>query len=697
MRCMRSYRAVEFRTFDSFEDNEEQFVTARIMQAEGFAFETLTTDGNTEFLGLGRVWIGRTLVRSGRLPLRPYTQTFAGLELAGLKLLRVRGGRIELEAQFRPMPVKVMRDHSFDPIHEIGDWGQDAVAGVGRLDLVIEPARDEFNGVPFTGFAYHWEYRSQDVPLYWLMDQASWELGGDITGATAVSQSSCSAPVATFDRTNAWSTEGILFFLVEQGNQNPVMTHNLPRWASHGAFDFQYKGDTTLIGVFERVELIRSVICRDAGKPELKHFDKHIFDQALSVRTSPKKILLNTNPKTGTAQQNLWTWIHEDVEHRARAEFGLKQEPFVPILSQNFWLNFTADSYLKDLIPAAAAIGCRTVFVDNLKKSAMTDRTPFPGTFNWNMCCGHEYQIAPELGGVAGVKRLAAQAKALGITVRSWTNNDQALSSPLNDSERDSKGWFVLLEDTRQKYGGAYAGVMSVLDFGVDAARDYFVKSHRAIARQTGLNWFFFDSFYNVGFMPVTYRDGRPRTMWRGTLRALKQLQDAGVHFAVETFGPFGCPQHGHVSSYNFSTLFACYRVGLGNDYSTVPTGAALQDVTPKSAAGVYYALAHMACGSIPLFEDGKRIDQVWTAAHKQALADYHAVLPHLHRRILQEDGLGVLWHDKAGRHSTLFNFKARTLALSGHVVDITTGRVLPRSGHYGLEANHTYAIRRPA
>ncbi len=645
------------------------------------------------FCGLGRIWIGETLVRSGRLPLRPHTQSFAGLELAGLKLLRVRGGRIELEAQFRKMPVKVMRDHSFDPIHELGDWDKQVIAGTGRLDLVLEPARDEFNGVKFSGFAYHWEYRSNEVPLFWLMDQASWELDGNITGATAVSQSACSAPVANFDRKNTWTTEGILFFLVEKGNENPVMTHNLPRWASHGAFDFQYKGNTTLIGVFDHVDLIRSVLVRDAGKPELKTFDKHIFDQALQVRTAPKKILINTEMKSEIGQQNVWTWIHEDVENRARAEFGLKQEPFIPTIGQNYWNNFTAESYFKDLIPAAAAIGCKRVFVDNLKKSAMTDRTPFPGKFNWNMCCGHEYEIAPELGGVAGVKSLVTRAAKLGVTVKSWTNNDQALSSPINSSERDDKGWFVLLEDCRQKYGGAYAGVMSVLDLGVKDARDYFVKSHIKIKKQTGLNWYLFDSFYNLGFMPVSYRGMKPRTMWRGLLQAFKQLQDAGVHFTIESFGPFGCPQHGHPSTYNFSTIFACYRVGLGNDYSTVPTGAALKDVTPKSAAGVYYALAHMAYGGMPIFEDGKRIDEIWTAEHKQALADYHAALPRLHRRILLEDGLGVLWRDKTGKRSTLFNFKTRTMSLPSKVVDITTGRTLPRAAQYTLEACHTYTF----
>lgn len=656
------------------------------------ACEVLTAGDS--FLGLGRIWIGKTLVRSGRLPLRPHTQSFAGLELAGLKLLRIRGGRIELEAQFRKMPVKVMRDHSFDPIHELGDWDKAAISGTGRLDLVLEPARDEFNGVKFAGFSYHWDYRSKEVPLFWLMDQASWELDGDISGATAVSQSSCSAPVAKFDKKNSWTTEGILFFLVEKGNENPVMTHNLPRWASHGAFDFQYKGNNTLIGVFDHVDLIRSVLVRDAGKPELKTFDKHIFDQALQVKTTAKRILINTEAKTEIAQQNVWTWIHEDVENRARAEFGLKQEPFIPTIGQNYWNNFTAESYFKDLIPAAAAIGCKRVFVDNLKKSAMTDRTPFPGKFNWNMCCGHEYEIAPELGGNAGVKSLVSRAAKLGVTVKSWTNNDQALSSPLNKAERaDGRNWFVLLEDARQKYGGSYAGCMSVLDMSSKEARDYFVKSHIKIKKQTGLNWYLFDSFYNLGFMPVSYRNMKPRTMWRGLLLAFKQLQDAGVHFTIESFGPFGCPQHGHPSSYNFSAIFACYRVGMGNDYSTVPTGAALKDVTPRSAAGVYFALAHMAYGGMPIFEDGKRIDQIWTAEHKQALADYHVALPNLHRREIQEDGLGVLWRDKTGKRSTLFNFKARTMSLPGKVVDITTGKPLPHASQYAVETCHTYTF----
>ena len=667
-------------------------MTTQLIQSQDFSFEVLTSPCKTEFLGIGRMWIGKTLIRSGRLPLRPYMQTFTGLELSNLKLLNIGESaaeiRLSLEAVFRQLPVKILRDHSFDHIHELGDWGQDAVVGTGRLDIVLKPACDEFNGVAFSGFSYHYEYRSKGVPLFWLMDMASWELDGDITGATAVSQSACSAPVARFNRKNSWSTEGVLGFLVEQGHPNPVMTHNYPRWASHGSFDFQYKGDATLIGVFERVELIRSVICRDAGKPELKTFDKHIFDQSLAVKTSPKNILLNTETKSEVGQQNVWTWIHEDVEDRARAEFGLKQEPLIPRIAHNYWINFTIDTYERDLLPAAIGTGVKQLFVDNLNKSDMTE-----GGHTTNMCNGHEYEVAPKLGGPGKLKEFVASAKAHGIQVMSWTNNDQSYSSPLNNPQADPKykNWWVQMEDVRQAYGGSYTNTFAIWDFNNDEARQYWIDSLKKIRKTTGLNGYLFDSFYNLGFMPVTYRDGKPRTMWRKLLEAMKVLQKADIHFLIESFGPFGQPQHGHPSSYNFSTIFAGYRVGLGNDSSTVPCGAKLKDVTPKSAAGVYYALAHMAFGGIPLFLDGKRIDQVWTAEHKQALADYHAVLPNLHRRVLMEDGLGVLWRDRTGKKHTMFNFKRRALPLQGKIFDITAGKPLPPAKSYELQACHTY------
>jgi len=661
-------------------------------------FELLTD--NEVFLGLGAIRIGDTPVRSGRLPLRVYTQTFSGMELCELHLSEVISSgeevRIRCGARFRNLPVKLLRDHSFDPVHDTSDWDAPAVAGEGELDLVLRQAADTFGDCEFTGFSYHYEYRSKDVRLFYLLDLASWELGGDVAGATVVSQSSCSAPTAVFEKDTAWTTEGVVHWEDANSAANPVMTHNLPRWASHQAFDFQYRGDKTLLGVFAHVDLIRSLLRREAGKAELKTLDKHIFDQALERATTPKSILLNTDPKSDTAQKNLWTRVFDEVHDRARAEFGLKEMPLHPRIHQNYWDNFHIDDYGKDLLPVAEKLGFREVFIDNVNKSAATERCPHPD-FHWNMCCGHEYEPAPRLGGPEALKAFVDKCKKLGIRPFSWTNNDQALSSPINMEERDSRGWFVRMEDTRLKFGGAYTNVMSILNFGVDEARNYWRDCLIKIKETTGLDAYLFDSFYNLGFMPVSYSDGRPSTQWRGLLTAFKELQDEGIEFLIESFGPWGCPQHGCPVDYGFAeNLFAGYKLSVGLGYTTIPSGKGAE--YKGDLDFIYRCYAHMLAPVFTLFVptgEGKhqRLDEAWTEEHVRALTDYNSNREHMHTRFLQEDGESVLWHDAEGKRATLWNFVERDAKLPGKVRDISVDKEVTGEGACHLEAHHTYAV----
>lgn len=640
------------------------------------------------FTGLGKIYIDNVQVRSGRLPLLPFTQTFpAGLEFENLHLESIKQDehevRIHLAVTFRQPLTSLLRDHSFDPIHNLNDWNECKCDVGGVLEVVLHPSRDEFNGVEFNGFDYHYEY-SGAVPLYFILDKASWELGGDITGATEYSQSSCSSPVVTFSEDTHWSTEGTIFFGDDAARQNPVMTHNLPRWASHGSFDFQFKDNQTLIGIFERVDLIRSVLQREPHKPELKTFDKFIFDQSHQFSTVPKKILLNTDAKSTIDQQNLWTWIFDEVHERARAEFGLREEPMTPRLAQNYWLNFSTERYEEDLIPAAANIGVRAIFVDNLNESDLT-------AFGGNMCGGHEYRLGEMLSGVEGVQKMMALCREHNIEVYSWTNNAQSHDSPIfKDSEK--RGWFVKMEDARLAYGGAYSNGLSILDFKQDEPRKYWTESLKAIKAESTLCGYLFDSFYNLGFMPVSFDGMRPSTQWRELLETFKELQDAGVHFLIESLGPFGQVQHGCPKSYNVKNLFACYKIGLGNDYTTVPTGASAEPQL-EDAAQLFRILAHMANPQLPLFLGNKRIDELWTAEHAQALTDFHNNREFMFRRYLQEDGKGVLWHDATGTRATLWNFEEREAALPGKVRDVTHGCDLPDSQSYLIKANHVYVV----
>lgn len=667
-------------------------MTKQTIHSKGFSFEALT-EGD-RFLGLGQIWIGETRVRSGRLPLRPTTQAFTGWGLDHLRLLGVEAGadmvRIRTEAVFTPLPVKLMRDHSFDPIHEVGDWDEPATRA-GRLDLVLAPAADRFGPHAFTGFAYHYEYQSEDVPIFHLYDQASWELDGDIEGATVYNQSACSDPVATFAPDTFWTTEGTLFFLDPASHFNRCMTHNLPRWADHQWFDFQFKDDRTLIGLYERVDLIRTLLRREPGKPELKCFDKHIFDETLRHATVPKAILLNAEPKTATAQQNLWTWIYDDTGERARAEFGLKEQPPVPFMGRHHWKNYTIETYYKDIVPACAAVGIRAIFAENFKRS---DAAEPQRLLSGNMCTSHEYEIAPELGGVEKFKEYIERCHRHGIKNFMWTNTYVSLNARINLEQRDERGWYMAMEDTRTKYAGAYTMVSSNLDLKRPDARRYWIDAHKKIVEQTGLDGYYIDSFYNLFFMPVNFKTGHPRTSWREAIAVMKELQDAGIEWMIESFGPFGHPGHGHPDSYDASKVFICYLVGLGNNSVTVPVpGSETRKNEGHDPGYIYYQLAHKVPCKLPLHIDGKRIDEVYGDEHRRILREYHELLPAMHCRYLQEDGRGVLWHDREGTQALLWNFVEREVALPGTVTDLTAGTSLPQAESYVLAARHTYRI----
>jgi hypothetical protein len=655
------------------------------------------TDGDA-FLGLGRMWIGETLVRSGRLPIRPYTASFGGAELAGLTLLGIDAGdevRVRLRADFRPMETKMLRDLSFDPIHEKGDWDTPVSAGSALLTVVLRPATYAVGGYAFTGFSYSYEYDGPEVPLFYLLDKASWELDGDITGATAYSQSSCSDPVATFASDTFWTTEGELFFL--DATMNRTMTHNLPRWASHQAFDFQCKGDATLLGLFDHVELIRTLLVREPRKAELKCFDKHIFDETGTFATSPKAILLNTDPKRAVDQQNLWTWVFDDVHTRARAEFGLREQPPLPMMGHHYWTNRCIDTYYADVLPACAALGL-AIFTENFKKSDAAGplgqeamRLP-----NGNMCTSHEYVISDACGGMKKFKKYIADSQRLGVKNFMWTNTYVSFATPLNAEHRvEGEGsWFIAMEDTRLKYGGAYTSVSSNLNFKNPAVRAYYIDTHRTIAKESGLEGFYIDSFYNLFFMPVDYGTGHPRTVWREALSVMKALQDDGVGFYIESFGPFGQPGHGHPASYNPEKIFIAYYVGLGNGYVTVPVpGVVTTNNFSHDPAFIFWQLAHKVPYSPSLFIDGERVDRVYGDTHRRVYADYTRLLPLMRTRYLQEDGQSVLWHDDAGTTATVWNFVAREVPLPGTVTDLTTGAALPAATTYALEPMHVYGV----
>ncbi len=644
---------------------------------DGCTFEPLVQ--SEMFLGLGRITIDGIAVRSGRLPLIPYSQSLCGMETSDFSLRAIDQQHdrlsIHLSVGFRPVLQRQALDWNLDHVLDTSDWDAKEATVSGDLTLHITPATETFNDTLFRGFSYQWEYVGP-VPLYWLLDRASWEIGGDVRGSTVWSQSLFTNPVATFDGDAAWSTE-LKLSENEAGNRDVLQFW--PRWMSMQPFDFQFNDTAALVGTFDRLGLIRSVLKRESGGHELKVLDRHLFNQATQFRTVPKRILLAAGAQSLAKRRNLWTSILDKTHHHALAEVGMK--PIAPstCLQQDFWKPHTFDDYRKDLLPAAIATGVDYIRLGNVNRSNASEG------LHGNQCESHEYMVAENLGGAASLKSLVADAAGHGIGVYSWTSTAQSPNSPIYHQHRGDPGWFVRMEDGRQTFGGTHSTDFQFLNLATDAPRDYWVESLKKIKIDTGVSGYFWDMAANVSFIPIDYLNMKPQTMWREALAATKALQDAGITLDG-LCGPFVHPGQGHHRGYeSWEALFLSLRLIFAR-----PEG----NKTLWTPSEMYRVFAHGSVPLLQLFYGQTRIDELFTDEHRRVMKEFAALAGRLKHRVLGDDGAAVEWAQDDGS-LLVCNLVDRSVWFDGRVRDLSRQIELARGpdNPSTLIANHTYSM----
>ena len=694
-----------------------------------------------EYHGIGSIWINGSRVRSGRLPWHVMTETwsgalggdrdgvsdtrFASLEVASASLIGVEQSspngmaKVHVKLAFVRQLTQQLLDMNLDPIHDSTDWGSRPYArtalATANLTIVLQPATYTVTaaGVPleFGGFKYHYEYASGEVPVYWLLVRGSFEIGGDATGATVFSQTVCTSPVSHLTPATSWTTDCIMAAPNNESSYtNKRITHMFPRWADTQAFDFQFKDTTTLLGVFEGVDLIRSMQRKDAGSPELKVVDKYIFDEALAYTTPAKMIVMRTDSgllgataaHVAAHQENVWTWVFDDVEARARGEFGLETPPVEPRVDHDYWTNWTIAKYQEDMIPAVEAMGIKSVFMSNVHKTDYTElnlrHNPVTeqskGRSTWsNICQPWELEVADTIGGNAGLAKFVDRCNASGIKPFSWTNNAQSVLSPLQQllpGQSPETDWFVYTYSADSvKVAGGYTNSLAIWSFAIEEAREYWVSALKRDCVTTGLcNWFL-DSFSNMQFYPVSFKHGRPTTLWRQSVEAHAELQKHGIRFMMESLGPWAETQRGKMhDGFNSTNMFILYTL----NYGQAPAPGTYHD------PALYYRMwAHKVNPTHPLYIGDVKINTLFTSEHKRALQDYCATRSSMVQRFLQADGSSVLWLSADAVVLTIWNFVAREWTGSCTTMrDVTANVVLPRKStkakaHYPLLPYHTY------
>lgn len=662
-----------------------------------------------QFLGLGRIKVGAVVVRSGELPMRPFTATHDGIEFDRFEIESIQQTSRRVVIRTRAIGVSgrvwPLLDHSLDPVWDTRRWDGQPIAEA-RMDWIIETASKEIAGRRYDGLAYSFRFRSKKNDIYYIMDRATWELGGVAKGVTLLRQQSGGDPKVTVGARTSSSTSAVIGFPL-----NPVMTHDLPRWASEQGFDYQYKGSDALIGLFDHCGLIRTIVTHKAGDNHIRHFDKHIFDQTPDAATIRKFIGVSRGVGDDVDHTNAWTAVFDADGDNVLGEFGMHRTYPRTTLSHNFWNNFDCNSYRKDLLPAAAALGFQQVFIDPYWQNDMTAGRQglLPKGIQGNMCCPWQYEVADVLGGIKGYQKLAEDARATGVDIVSWIGSHQSILSPYL---REHRAQVIKHADARHMWGSGYDEI-----YGMDlttAFGDMFEECVLRNTKATGIAGYLYDSFYNFAWMPTNYFTPDPanpndqnkgtlkaHTQWRRLCQIMAAWQKAGVHMLIESLGPWGQPQHGVQGAYNKPGCEPlAYQCSVNIGYSIIPTGATAKGVQPGPEF-YYRLLANKAPSTQGLWvrQEGKealRLDQAASPIIRQGNLDYRAVLPLMHTRTVLHGDAGVLWAPAKGARQVLFSYKNRPLDLPAgtEYLDQTTGqRGAASAAGLAAEAFHTYVI----
>jgi hypothetical protein len=326
-----------------------------------------------------------------------------------------------------------------------------------------------------------------------------------------------------------------------------------------------------------------------------------------------------------------------------------------------------------------------------------------------NMCCPHEYEVAKVLGGIGAYRRLARDFAAAGVELQSWIGSHQSIHSPLLAGAH--RNHTIRLADGRHWWKSGYDVII-----GMDLAspfgamfRDALIRAFRA----TGIRRFLYDSFYNFGFMPVSYYTPdpgdpgnphkgtlRPHTQWRALLEIMAAWQKAGIEMVIESLGPWGQGQHGVQGHYERrGSEPLAYQCSVCGGYSVIPAPGVSAAAASESSRIYYRFLANKAPPALSLFALGRqRVDHAGNAAAlRRANLDYRAALPFLCNRTVLPDNAGVLWADRKGRTRILFAFRRgiRPLERRTRATNLTTGKtdaVDPRKGMF-IEPLNTYLL----
>lgn len=650
----------------------------------------LLVNQRRELLGIGGVTVAGTLLRKARQPLFPLITSLRGVEYHTFRITDVaplpEGGiAVKTIAVGRPTMKGAHADEYDVPIL----WPRESDPPVeDELVWLLRPESTGIEELTYRGFSYAWRFTSATEQISHVLVNSTWELGGSADGNTLLSLGQVTPPIYTAERETSF-TSACLKQIKRFGDPLGMSFQLSPRYSPQQCFDFQAGPLGSLLGYWPERADVCSFVQKNPGENVFFVIDDTRFAAAAKVET-PRKCLLfapaGADDMVEHVQRNRWKDAHDFCQQQTRQLFGIKRSRPLPEATIGYdtrlmddrtlqmrvgndwvpsqqWLIAMADVYFPEL----AARGTKRVISEPIVETDPSERgftckldSGIHGDLNvGSVCCVLRYRPSALWGGEAAWRYFYDKAHALGMEVGHWIGPHLSYNAPILAEHPD---WMLRGVNTLSFAGGYPNFELAVLNWNT-GVRAWILDDLRRWKENLGLDYIWFDSLGNLGFLPIDYaKNLQPNAC--AIAEFIGELQGIGIaNIEVEGTSPFGISASGLFDPNQGQIRLAQDIVGQNTMDWYVGNEDMLCDQAPRielhrqrsdeEARQIYFrCLANRCNPLLGRFSRGFGPRPDWLPAYRQT---YLTVEDDLCRRTLLPDRQGVVW--SGGNTRVLFSY----------------------------------------
>jgi hypothetical protein len=639
------------------------------------------------FRGIGRVFLDGVVLRDARLPWTFYSESDTGersVRFESFTLEGVTENADEVALTLRSVGHWMPRQQGADAMGEARISSRRLSAPEAVFTWRFRAITEIIQETEWRGVATSIEFDSGTAPLHWMMETATWEIGGRADGCTLIQQDVSTIRLEETVRADSEFSTIEKFFTDGWGGSYPM--DMLPRGAGASVCDFQAKGATALCLFAERPGLTRARFEKFPDENVIHYLDRAYFPLSDRGATPERKILACRSPRELQRHdwRNLWLDCFTEVRRRILANYDFELEIPQPASGGHLW-----DSDLKRLgskwpdamerdFPEYARLGYKQLYLHGVWESITSDPNP---PASGNICCPYSFRFADAFGGAERMKLLNDAAESAGLRLMQWFSFHLSQYAPIWKEHPD----WILKEANGDPWDGNYRSLYSGRmrsEYGRE-----FLRQITEVKKQTGISGIFWDSYQNLGVTCIDWGAADKAPQAEEIFRMQAELQRQGFLQRMEIVGIFGVSA---VAMFGFRN--DQFRRRLWDDFVEGDHAFALLDCSPAFFSGgenyltedrlsperYFWMAAHRCVPSLssnpwtslhpkkPRFPGGEQAE-----AYGRVNRLYNASLPSMHRLRLQENGTHVVWLDGKGDPAVVWVFQDTEFSDAEKLVDL--------------------------